>query len=107
MARSVVDVGMELLRQQNASEGEGSSPDDEQMSEPETESGGEDEPASQEESGGEQEDDKVGSVLAGVVDRLDQLAAVLGGLMDRLGVGGSIPAPPKPDQYDAAQMKEA
>ena len=106
MARTVVDVGMELLRQQNGGENEAPSMGDEQMSEQETETGGEDEPADQEEAGGESEDTQVNTVLAGLVDRLDQLAAVLDGILGRLGVSGGMPASPPDAQYAASSMKE-
>ena len=106
MARSVVDVGMELLRQQNGSEDSTDSSADEQMSEQEDEQGAEDEPAGQEESGGEQEDAQVNTVLAGLVDRLDQLAAALDSILGRLGVGAGMSAPSSDAQYAAGGMKE-
>lgn len=106
MARSVVEMGMELLRQQNSGEDTADSSADEQMSEQEDEQGGEDEPVAQEESGGEQEDAQVNTVLAGLVDRLDQLAAVLDSMLGRLGGGAGMSAPSPIAQYAADGMKE-
>lgn len=107
MSKSVVEMGMELLRQQNSDPNAAASAGDEQMPESSNETGPEDEPVGQEETGGEQEDPQVNTVLAGLVDRLDQLAAVLDGLLGRLGVGSGMSAPSQDAQYAAGGMKES